>query len=258
MSYKNQDLQNRLQLGEAWSELINKISHDMATPICMLGMTHSSLMETVPKLLEAYQVALTHNLVDELDENELRLVSEAGLLGLENSLDKIRTLTNLLWPWNKEILKLPEELPLTELTTCIETAMNELPDEKMFVEVNCNPSFSVHANPTLLKKTMSFLITTAMLHIDITDNENNKLTFSSSEEDNYYKLQLNYFAPKLTESHLRHLKGSFFVKKENEIHEGFAFFRLMLLQLGGDMLYQLDSDHLMKFEIHFLKPNEDK
>ena len=244
------------QLAITWSSMINGISHDLRTPLCTLGLIGKNLIDSFATLIEGYQLAVEHHLLEsKIPEKHLTLLQESTLPDLIKTINVISKFLDLLRHLNQKILPDSPDIQLLTISTCMENVIKKYPfihnKDKALLKIKMTPDFKFICASVFIEQLISNLLDNALHHIDQAGN--GQINIWTEEEESHYVLHFQDTLGVMDQDVLGDIFSRFFSKRDNNVVPGLGFCRLALLQRGGDIICHVTENQYTDFMIKFAK-----
>lgn len=246
------DKQERDKLLEAWIGMINCVAHDVATPLSAIRAENSQLKKMLPKLLEVYELAVQHKLI----EPETKLSSlnalEASSEGIANQLDKILDFFKGLREYNKQLSANAMDLPIP-LGAYLNTLLEHYPfsdEQRHWIHIEGDTNVQFKEDP-FIEYLFVNLIQIALSNIE--QMGKGEIYIRIEEETEDFTLSFKNTAGAQDEVGAARAFGWYFVKYHGNTIPGLGFCRLKLLHMGGDITCTALKGEYTEFRIKFPK-----
>ena len=247
------DKQERDVLLKAWAQMINCVAHDITTPLASIRLENSALKKILPKVLEGYQLAVQHKLIEPLLSSSHLEVLESSCTDIENHIHKILDFLSLLRHYN-QMLSGHANDPKLHLQVCLQTLLENYPfrdEERRLVHLEDTHDFQFQGESFFIEYLFFNLIENALSYIQRMNK--GEIYLSTGKENHYFILYFKDTAGALDEKATATVFDSFFIKRDGEIVPGLGFCRLKLLHMGGDIVCKAVKNQYTEFMIKFPK-----
>lgn len=247
------DKQERDVLLKAWAQMINCVAHDITTPLASIRLENSALKKILPKVLEGYQLAVQHKLIEPLLSSSHLEVLESSCTDIENHIHKILAFLSLLRHYN-QMLSGHANDPQLHLQVCLQTLLENYPfrdEERHLVHLEDTHDFQFQGESFFTEYLFFNLIENALSYIQRMNK--GEIYLSTGKENHYFILYFKDTAGALDEKATATVFDSFFIKRDGEIVPGLGFCRLKLLHMGGDIVCKAVKNQYTEFMIKFPK-----
>lgn len=244
------------QLTEAWSRMINCISHDLTTPLAILRMSGQNCEKTLASLRAGYQLAIKNNLPVEskIDERYLEAVENLVPIIKQNVTD-LTSFLSVLYPYNRQLLSTAEESQPLSIKICVEEALKKYTfvndQERALVHITDLKDFKFSLAPIFIDYLLSNLLSNAFKAIQRANK--GEISIWTEDEPEYNTLHFKDTGLGMEADALERVFSHFFSKKNDKIVPGLGFCRLAVLQRGGNILCAAVKGEYTEFTIKFPK-----
>ncbi len=246
----------RDKLTQAWSRLIDSISHDLKTPLLSMRMGVDVLAKILPDLVQGYKLAVAENLIkDSISIPYLKAAEEQLAPSLKKSLAASMNFLNLLHPLNQKLIPGTEEVKSISIKKFLTHLIKKYPfadkGEQKLLAINLQQDFNVKFPETFLEPLLFNIFNNALRHIS--QEEKGQIDIWSEVKDDHNLLHFKDTAKGMDEDAVSRVFDRFFSHREGKTVPGLGYCRLALLQIGGDILCQSIEKQTTLFTILFPK-----
>lgn len=251
------DKQERDALLAAWTRMVNCVAHDVTTPLASIRLENSGLKKLLPKLLQGYQLAVQHKLIQPLIPPSYMDILDTSSVDIENHLNKIVDFLSLLRHYNQK-LSVNENDPQVHLKACLPALLENYPfvdEQKSLIHLEEGEDFQFKGESFFIEYLFFNLIENALSHIQ--QMGQGEIYISTKKEKHYFVLHFKDTAGALDEKAATTVFDWFFIKRDGEVVPGLGFCRLKLLHMGGDIICEAVKNQYTEFSVKFpnvLKP----
>lgn len=248
---KSESLKKLHDVTQSFEKVFDNIEHISFNKLSTMRSINQSIEDTLPVLLKAYQIALEQKLIEgEIDfiEDKVSLISDLG-----TTVESMFQLFDTIYSFRQELFKKqPTDKPVyaSAIVEGLLKSYSFKDDNRSLVAFDSNNDFSISCSELFLNSAL----------LDVLD-----FVFESFHETAPQKMEISF--SKQNNTHLIHFRINISVSKSefdrffnnsltpmgNKIRPGINFSRLALLNIGGDIVHQLETNHL---EITILIPAE--
>lgn len=243
------------ELGNAWSRLIDCISHDIASPLASLRATGKILEEVFPALVTTYQVATNNKL--EIPEISARKLEASGRLicNIESEINRLTDFLNLLRPYDKKLISDSQDIKSLSIKSCVDNLLNKFPfsndKERKLVHTDCKHDFQFRCAAIFIENLLNNFLENALHAIQKANK--GEITIWTSEDADYNILHFKDTSLGMDEDAINEVFKRFFKKIDNVIVPGLGFCRLAMLQMDGNVICKSVKNEYTEFLIKFPK-----
>lgn len=244
----------RDKLTQAWSCLIDCVSHDLKTPLLSTRMSADILAKIIPDLIQGYKLAVANKLIeDKVSVHYLKAADEQIIHSLKNSLTNATNFLNLLHPLNQKLLSGSEEVKSVSIKKFLTQLIERYPfshqNERNLLSLNLQPDFKVKFSETFLEPLLFNLLNNALRHIS--QEQKGEIFIWTEVQGNRHSLHFKDTAKGMDEDAVSCVFDRFFSLRDGKTVPGMGYCRLALLQLGGDILCHSIKGQFTHFTIIF-------
>lgn len=242
----NKEQTQLLKLGQSWSEQVDSITHDLATPMFCIRANLSQIEKTLP--------TIENNMNnDAAVKGELKKITDERLPEIKNFLNSITDFLNLLHPWNQKILNAAKSKASFEIKNCVEEALRkhmvENEAQPVKVQFECKTNFKFNVDFVFIEQAINLILHRILPAPESTKKDN--VEFWTDTTENFDMLYIKSSENIMTQQEIDYFLNRYFTEKKDL---GMAYCRLALLQAGGELTGESVMDEFTQFVMKFPKP----
>lgn len=246
------DKQEQNRLLEAWIGMMSCVAHDVATPLSSIRAENNQLQKILPKLLEVYELAVQHKLIEPQIKPSLLSALATSSEGIANQVDKVLDFFKVLRQYNKQLPANETDLPVP-LGAYLHTLLERYPfsdEQRHWVHLEGNTTVQFKEDP-FIEYLFVNLIQIALSNIE--QMGKGEIYIRIEEETEGFTLYFKNTAGAQDEVGAARAFGWYFVKYNGNTIPGLGFCRLKLLHLGGDITCAALKGEYTEFRVKFPK-----
>lgn len=246
--------ENKLQeLAEAWSRMVDCVSHDLTSPLVSTRLMNENLANMLPNLIEGYEISCKNNLItSKVNEKRLKGLKIIGS-DLTRDIDSILVFLSSLYLFTQELVLNSKSNANISAQAYFDEIINEYFSshkiERELLHVNYQHDFNLNCVPFFVKYLLLNLLSNAVSAIH--HAKKGEIFLRTEKKDDFNLVFFKDTALGMDQEKLSHIFNRFFSKRKGEIVPGLGFCRLALLQNRGDIICNSIKGEFTEFVIKF-------
>lgn len=246
----------RDEISKSWVLMLDKIVHDLTTPLAIINMMGSTITNLLPDLTKAYRLAVEQHLVEPTIENRFLVVAEKkDSLNVCTQATELLKFLHLLHPLTKKLFLDNEAIQQVSVKKWLGDVLQnfsfENPSFLDLIDTDFSYDFDINRGFFFIDHLLSRLLEFTLEQKQETDKLNIKIF--SQHTENYNIIRFKKLNSTISQEKILKKMEAFFLQKDEIILPDIGFCRLALLQLGGDVTCDFAENNGMDILIKMSK-----
>ena len=248
---KSDDLKKIHDATRSFEKIFDKIEHVSINKLSTMRSINQTIEDILPVLLKAYQLALEKKIIEgEIDfiEEKLNLISDLGA-----TIESMFQLFDTIYSFRQELFKKqPADKPVYA-GAVVEKILNSYSfkdNNRSLVVFDSKNDFSISCSVLFLNSALLDILDFVFESFHEEAPQKMEIYFSQQNNMNSIHFKINI---SVSDNEFDRFFNNSLTVIGNKIRPGINFSRLALLNIGGDIIHQLETNHL---EITILIPAE--
>lgn len=236
-------------INEVWSKMIDCILHDAVSLLVPVRFGLNHLLTSLPKMLQGYQIALEHGLIEVDDKTKSRLFKEGNVHSMQNEItntfdrmDKIHSLKQATLEQNEQAFQIS-----AFLQDFIAQYNFSTPEQRSLVHVELKKEFTIGLSKCWLETLLANLMSNALRSIE--HAQKGEIFIWTEINDQYGELHFKDTGLGIDSDLLSRVFDRFFSKRADGIAPGLGLCRLAILIAGGELICEAEKDEFAHFTL---------
>jgi two-component system CAI-1 autoinducer sensor kinase/phosphatase CqsS len=206
-------------------------------------------------LLNAYKIALEHNLVTTTIDNKHLKILDALVPNIRTESTQAIEFLDLLHPYDKKLLSSSEDIAQLSIKACLNHLLEQHAfkneQERALVTVECKEDFQFKCAPIFIDNLLSNLLDNALRCIE--KAAKGTLSIWTTNSKNYNEIHFKDTGSGIAPNNMLRVFHRFFTQRNGITLPGLGFCRLAILQADGDVTCNSALGEYTEFVITFPK-----
>jgi hypothetical protein len=250
------------KLTASWFDFIGCIAHDVRTPLLSIGFFCHSLSEMLPHFIKGYQLAVEHQLMEEvIHSRRLMQLEKAGLDSVGEDVRRLMNFFTYTCDFTKELVDF-SAIQIFSVKSWLNDSLKKYPfkDDKLrtLVHVNIEEDFNFRYLPLFADRLCHTVLKIFLDEIE--RNKKGEIYLSTEENRGEHLLHFKCTAGGMCPTSLTTCLSKFFSEEEEQnpkLLPGLGFCKLALVQLNGDLIANFQANEYTDFMIKLPPAVED-
>jgi len=239
---KSDDLKKIHDATRSFEKIFDKIEHVSINKLSTMRSINQTIEDILPVLLKAYQLALEKKIIEgEIDfiEEKLSLISDLGA-----TVESMFQLFDTIYSFRQELFKKqPADKPVYA-GAVVEKILNSYSfkdNNRSLVVFDSKNDFSISCSELFLNSALLDILDFVFESFHEEAPQKMEIYFSQQNNMNSIHFKINI---SVSENEFERFFSNSLTIIDNKIRPGINFSRLALLNIGGDIVCQLEANHL--------------
>lgn len=246
--------ENINKITDSWINLINSFCHRLTTPLASFRIFEKILQETLPKLVESYNLTIENSLIEPFSESTFLDAVKTIPEELDNQIQEIFDFLNFFRTYAQK-LHINSNVENIEILSCVSNLLKTYnfvdKNEVNLIEVDFKYNFKFKFDYDFIFLLLEHLLENALYYIN--KAKKGKIYIWTEEESKYNILYFKDTAQGIDLDRQSRVFTRFFSKRNDKLIPGLGFCRLVVLQMNGDIICDSIKDNYTTFIVKFPK-----
>lgn len=234
-------------ISEAWSKMIDCILHDAVSLLVPVRFGLNHLLAALPKILQGYQIALEHQLIEVDAKTKSKLFKESNIHSMQSEITKTFDRMDKIYSLKQTTLE-PNDAPYQInifLLNFLAQYNFSPPEQRSIVHLELKEDFTIGLSKCWLQALLTNLMSNALRSID--NAEKGEIFIWTEINEQYDELHFKDTGLGIDADLLSRIFDRFFSKREEGIEPGLGLCRLAILIAGGELICEAEKDEFAHF-----------
>jgi PAS domain S-box-containing protein len=213
------------------------VAHELRTPLATISLAAQAVESILPKLFEAYHVAIEHKLIEPITNPARFKLMETVFENIKKEVNASNVFINNMLLNIQNLAADPKDMEILSMKACIEKALSRYPfDERShsFTQVKMKHNFLFRGMPVLMQHVIFNLLRNGIYYVLESIKDDAGITiWTEKGKDGWNELHFKDTGTGITEEHMEHIFERFFSKRYHGTGVGLAFCKQVITQFGG-------------------------
>lgn len=238
------------------------VAHELRTPLAAIKLAAQAVERLLPKLFEAYHLAVDNKLMKPVTNEAHFKIIETVFQNIQEEVNASNVFIDNMLLNIQQLAADPKDMEALSMKKCVEDALQRFPfDEKSraFTTADVDYDFMFKGMPVLMQHVIFNLLRNGIYYVlEATKDEAGIKIWTAPGKDGWHELHFKDTGTGISQEHMKHVFERFFSKRYHGTGVGLAFCKQVITQFGGTIACESKEGEYTHFIMSFPPVDEKK